>query len=308
MVVVTMTTRQAFGGKGGLKCAEGTRRRARRPVGSRGSHLSPLSLPNVAHTVSFSGGLRGEARRSEPSRLRASVGGEEEPAGSGETRVLPIFPLSIVPVPFSQVPLHIFEARYRVLFNTLLLGSEDVDEGLANAESPFASSKEFGMCYVDKEGNIASVGSILQIGQHQQLEDGRLYIQNTALKRFTVTEVVEEKPVLVCKVQFIEDDLTVDDDPALTELAGEVVDIFQKALALGSSLDSAPEPPKPEQLSLPPTELSYWLASLFPQDPQEQQLMLQIISTEGRLNRLKEIFDSTYQYHLARSSLKKAFD
>ena len=314
MVVVTMTTtmrQAALGGKGGLKCAEGTRRRARRPAGSRESHLSPLSIPNAAHTVSFSGGLRGEARRSEPSRLRASEGGKEEPAGSGETRELPIFPLSIVPVPFSQVPLHIFEARYRVLFNTLLLGSEDVDEGLANAESPFASSKEFGMCYVDKEGNIASVGSILQIGQHQQLEDGRLYIQNTALKRFTVTEVVEEKPVLVCKVQFIEDDLTVDDDPALIDLAGEVVDIFQKALALGSSLDSldsALEPPKPEQLSLPPTELSYWLASLFPQDPQEQQLMLQIISTEGRLNRLKEIFDSTYQYHLARSSLKKAFD
>ena len=122
-----------------------------------------------------------------------------------------------------------------------------------------------------------------------------------------MTEVVEQNPVLICKVKFIEDHLEVDDVPEIKELAEEVVDIFQKALALGSTLEDSPEPAKPEQLNLPPTELSYWLASLFPQDPQEQQLMLQIESTKGRLDRLKEIFEATYNYHLARSSIKSAF-
>ena len=208
------------------------------------------------------------------------------------------------------MPLHIFEARYRVLFSTLLHGESGIEEGLADEDSPFLGTKEFGMCFVDKEGNIASVGSLLSIESHKLLEDGRLYIQNNAVKRFQVTEVVEQSPVLICKVSFLEDDLGVDSDPSLKELSAEVTDIFQKALALGSTLEKgegAPTPPEPEQLSLPPTELSYWLASLFPQDPQEQQLMLQIVSCKGRLERLKEIFESTYNYHLARSSLKNAF-
>merc|ERR1719353_155496 len=98
MVVVTMTTtmrQAALGSKGGLKCAEGTRRRARRPAGSRESHLSPLSIPNAAHTVSFSGGLRGEARRSEPSRLRASEGGGGGARGlGGDERASHLSPLN----------------------------------------------------------------------------------------------------------------------------------------------------------------------------------------------------------------------
>ena len=235
--------------------------------------------------------------------------GDAEEIGSGKvSRTIPVFPLGVVPVPFAEVPLHIFEARYRVLFSTLLYGEDDIEEGLADASSEFAGSKEFGMCYVDKEGNIASVGSLLEIEKHQLLEDGRIFVQNKAVKRFTVSEVIEQNPILLCKVDFIEDDLEVDESGEVQELAKEVVELFQKSLALGSNLENKQEPPKPEQLtSLPPTELSYWLASLFPQDPQEQQLLLQIESAEGRLERLKEIFEATYNYHLARNSIKSAF-
>lgn len=230
---------------------------------------------------------------------------------AGETRTLPVFPLGVVPIPFANVPLHIFEARYRILFSTLLYGESGIEDGLADPKSEFAGSKEFGMCFVDKEGNIASVGCLLSIGEHQLLDDGRLYIQNKAIKRFQVTEVVEQKPVLICKVKFIEENLEADNDPETCELAKEVADIFQKALSLGSSLEasdsSSGNPPEPEQLSLPPTELSYWMASLFPQDPQEQQLMLQIIGSKARLERLKEIFEATYNYHLAKKSINQAF-
>ena len=89
-----------------------------------------------------------------------------------------MFPLSMVAIPSCEVPLHIFEARYRILFNTLMYGEDDVDEAWPTPVS-FVGTKQFGMCYVDKEGNIASVGSVLEIGEHQQLDDGRLYIQNT---------------------------------------------------------------------------------------------------------------------------------
>jgi len=232
-------------------------------------------------------------------------------SGEGET-TLPVFPLGVVAIPYANVPLHIFEARYRVLFSTLLYGESGIEDGLADPNSDFAGTKEFGMCFVDKEGNVASVGCLLSIGEHQLLEDGRLYIQNKGIKRFQITEVVEQKPVLICKVKYIEENLEADSDPETCELAKEVADIFQKALSLGSSLeasssDNPPEPPSPEQLSLPPTELSYWMASLFPQDPQEQQLMLQIIGAKARLERLKEIFEATLNYHLAKKSINQAF-
>lgn len=223
-----------------------------------------------------------------------------------ERRRLPIFPLSIVALPFSQVPLHIFEARYRVLFSTLLAGEDGIEDDLANSESEFYGTKEFGMCFIDKQGNIAAVGSLLHIEQHNLLEDGRLYIENTAVKRFKVTEVIEQRPVLLCEVEFLEETGS-NDDMQIQELADEVKDIFMKALSLGSTLEGAEKPEKPEQLSLEPTQLSFWLASLFPQDPQEQQQLLQMNGTKDRLEREKDIFTATYNYHLARSSIKSAF-
>lgn len=36
-----------------------------------------------------------------------------------------------------------------MLFNTLMAGAPDIEEGLVQAESPFAGSRVFGMCYVD---------------------------------------------------------------------------------------------------------------------------------------------------------------
>jgi len=56
--------------------------------------------------------------------------------------VLPIFPLGLVALPDGVVPLHIFEARYRVLFNTLLHGEKDVDDDMVDMESPFRGTKK----------------------------------------------------------------------------------------------------------------------------------------------------------------------
>ena len=59
-----------------------------------------------------------------------------------------IFPLNIVAFPASPCPLHIFEARYRVLFSTLLKGADDLEEGLIQDDKSFAGTRRFGMCWV----------------------------------------------------------------------------------------------------------------------------------------------------------------
>jgi hypothetical protein len=45
----------------------------------------------------------------------------------------------------------------------LALYGHRVEEGLVQQDSPFCGTKRFGMCYVDKEGRVASIGTILEI-------------------------------------------------------------------------------------------------------------------------------------------------
>ena len=53
--------------------------------------------------------------------VRAAAGSKAVP---GTKEKIPIFPLSSVALPAAEFPLQIFEARYRVLFSTLLAGAE----------------------------------------------------------------------------------------------------------------------------------------------------------------------------------------
>ena len=219
---------------------------------------------------------------------------------------LPIFPLGLVALPAADVPLQIFEARYRVLFSTLLAGSAGVDEGLVNADKPWAGRRQFGMAFFDQKSQVggrgvgsaglgegtcisginrrlrravalchppppppnrsppplrlqglAAVGTLLEITEHSNLEDGRMLVNNVGRQRFKILEVcgwlrwvrcgagpcsirphpptsacplpcpgrcihcccfflccctwfepqvVEEKPVLVCEVEYLQDD------------------------------------------------------------------------------------------------------
>jgi hypothetical protein len=59
--------------------------------------------------------------------VRAAAGAGE---GPGSRKELPIFPLNVVAVPHAVTPLLIFEPRYRVLFNTLMDGLPDIEDGL----------------------------------------------------------------------------------------------------------------------------------------------------------------------------------
>jgi len=88
--------------------------------------LPPYTLPSRTRHCPHS--LRAASREGMPSWSNESKTGKTQ---------LPIFPLSLVAAPGGDVPLQIFEARYRVLFNTLLAGADDVDEGLVDEESPF---------------------------------------------------------------------------------------------------------------------------------------------------------------------------
>lgn len=225
-----------------------------------------------------------------------------------QTKRLPIFPLGIVALPSSSVPLRIFEARYRVLFNTLLAGAEGLEEGLVNEDSPFCGTKAFGMCMVDQRGNLAATGTTLHIEQFKRQDNGQMLIVSQGTERFRITRVVEEKPVLICEVQVLSEDDDTSDETLL--LAGEVAGLLRDTLRLRMKLnpvqvDEALMDPE-ELTTLGPRELSYWITSLFADSPMQQQLLLEEDSTRSRLARVKEILEGTLKYLSATNALKSA--
>ena len=118
------------------------------PRRSQTGFVSPAAAQAASpSSVLLSHSLRRRYSRCITRRITAS-------ALSSATRrgTLPIFPLNVVAFPASPCPLHIFEARYRVLFSTLLKGADDLEEGLIQDDKDFAGTRRFGMCWVSVPG------------------------------------------------------------------------------------------------------------------------------------------------------------
>eukprot|EP00899_Mesostigma_viride_P025003 jgi/Mesvir1/5688/Mv15703-RA.1 len=223
---------------------------------------------------------------------------------------IPIFPLGVVAMPGVEVPLHIFEARYRVLFNTLLQGEDGLEEGLIDATSPYAGTKQFGMCFLSDQG-MCRVGSLLEIERHEMLAGGRMLIVSTGVKRFRVVNVLKARPVLMAEVEWFEEetDEQAEADEEVRELGTRVSSLIKDTLRLGYKAKGIEPPPEaPAQLdTLGPRMLSFWVPSLF-DTPLEQQAMLEMDSTKKRLERERDLLQQTLDYLSARIAIKGAFD
>ncbi len=210
-------------------------------------------------------------------------------SSSVAVRELPLFPLSeVVLFPGSQLPLQIFEPRYRIMMNTIL-----------------QSDGRFGVLMVDPtQGRIANVGCCAEVVQHQRLPDDRLKVLTLGQQRFRVLEYVREKPYYVGLVEWIEDQPT---DKNLTELADEVDQLLRDVVHLSTKL-TGQEIVLPDDVPELPVELSYWVAGNLHGVAQEQQILLEMQDTAARLERESEILTSTRNHLAARTALKGVFE
>mmetsp|Transcript_5421 Transcript_5421/g.15080 ORF Transcript_5421/g.15080 Transcript_5421/m.15080 type:complete len:308 (-) Transcript_5421:293-1216(-) len=225
------------------------------------------------------------------------------------TRELPIFPLSMVALPAATVYLNIFEARYRVLFNTLLYGESGLEDGLVNTESPFAGTREFGMCYVDQNGGMAGVGTLLRIEKFQKEEGGQMQVVCKGLQKFRINNINQERPVLICDVDFVERED--DSDSYLKELRNEVVELCRSTLDLsyrmGKINATESQLKLPEFDSLGPEDLSYWFAYSFLQDNHSKQVLLEMSSVRDRLEQERDMMKNNLSYLSAAAAVESAF-
>lgn len=99
---------------------------------------------------------------------------------------LPLFPLEVVLYPGEQLPLHIFEPRYRMLMARCL--EENQQFGIVLAEA----------------GKLAQVGSLARITQVlARYADGRMDILVTGEERFRIVQLYSDQPYLTADVKQI---------------------------------------------------------------------------------------------------------
>ena len=67
------------------------------------------------------------------------------------------------------------------------------------------------MCFVSEQG-LAAIGTMLHIDTHERLDDGQMLIENTGKERFQILRVVEERPVLICEVEMLQEDEDASDE------------------------------------------------------------------------------------------------
>ena len=171
-----------------------------------------------------------------------------------------IFPLGLVLLPTEQVPLHIFEPRYREL----------IDECLEQ-DAPF------GLLFADDDG-IRQVGTLAVVTEViERFEDGRLNVVVEGRERFRLIELTEGREFHTGLVEPVDDQ----HDPNEPDDIQRALELFSRLVELtGSDLPSpAAETP----------QLSFALAGRFDFSADLKQELLDETSERIRLRRLCEL-------------------
>ena len=105
------------------------------------------------------------------------------------SRLIPLFPLQVVVFPRTELPLHIFEERYK--------------EMVGNA---IRDNSEFGMVLARDEG-IVNAGCTVAVEKVLQMyPDGGMDILTRGKRRFEIASLDQEKDYLQAEVTFFDDE------------------------------------------------------------------------------------------------------
>jgi Lon protease-like protein len=175
--------------------------------------------------------------------------------------LLPLFPLDLVLLPGTPLPLHVFEPRYREMIGECL-----------------AQKHPFGVVRAKDEG-IAEIGCTAEIlAVTKQYSDGRMDIATQGGRRFEVMEVNQERSFLQAEVLYLQDEpgaATAADIAQATKLHGEI-------LALAGA---SPEEAEGRQLS-------FYLAGSLPLDLDFKQNLLGMSSEGERVQAIVSYFQT----------------
>jgi Lon protease-like protein len=187
------------------------------------------------------------------------------------TERLPLFPLSTVLYPGLQLPLHIFEERYRRLVHDLTSGTE---QPAAFGVIAIASGREAGQA----QPGLYEVGCTATLRSVEALPDGRFDILTTGARRFRLHDVDPSGMYLVGQITYLDEEPG-GDAPALTRaVTAGYLDYVDRLL---SSAGQAPRTGL--QLPTDPVVLSYLVAAAMVLDLRDKQQLLEQPDAAARL-------------------------
>jgi Lon protease-like protein len=179
--------------------------------------------------------------------------------------LLPLFPLQLVLLPGGELPLHIFEDRYKEMIGEVMRERHEFGVVLASEKG------------IVNTGCTATVDKVLR-----RYSDGRLDIVARGRRRFEILLLNDERSFLRGSVDFFDDELVL---PVSPEVRNRAIEGFNALQALSSH-----EPLGDEALKNP--QLSFLLAEPVPDLGFRQALL----STRSEAERLRQIADFLPSY------------
>jgi len=181
-----------------------------------------------------------------------------------QANLLPLFPLQVVVFPRTQLPLHIFEERYK----------EMVGEAIRD-------HSEFGIVLVKEEGILNAGCTVVVDKVLKSHPDGRMDILTRGIRRFEIVMLNQEKPYLRGEVAYFDDD---EPDPAPTD--GRTVErrLYWSWMEL--------EEKSPNEAVLSDAQLSFQLA----QGIEDLDFLHFLLRTRSETLRLKKVAEFLSEY------------
>jgi len=180
---------------------------------------------------------------------------------------LPLFPLDVVLFPGEDLPLHIFEPRYRLMMNECYEQKKPFGIVLMRPNSEHLKEEPY------------AVGTMAKIELLDRLEDGRMNLIARGLQRFLILELHHQKPYLSGHVEVFEDRAEQNQTQKdYANQAGELFNAYLQVLievigkeAIEFALPTAPE------------DLSHFIAYFLDVSNERKQQLLELTSTTQRL-------------------------
>jgi Lon protease-like protein len=173
----------------------------------------------------------------------------------------PLFPLGLVALPHEFIPLHIFEPRYRTMFEECL-----------------ERDSEFGIVWC-VEDELKSVGCACEVTEViERMEDGRLNVLTRGTRPFRIVERQADRPYPSATVEFLADK---DEDP--DEQLAEATRGAYAALVIQAT-DTEPEA---EEIA---DKTAYEMAATVDFGLEAKQGLLDLRSESARLKLVARLF------------------
>jgi len=181
-----------------------------------------------------------------------------------QANLLPLFPLQVVVFPRTQLPLHIFEGRYK----------EMVGDAIRD-------NSEFGIVLVKEEGILNAGCTVMVDKVLKSHPDGRMDILTRGIRRFEIVMLNQEKPYLRGEVAYFDDD---EPDPAPTDVQTEALRLYRSWMEL--------EEKSPNEAVLSDAQLSFQLA----QGIEDLDFLHFLLRTRSETLRLKKVAEFLSEY------------